>query len=129
MPVSIRGKQYVTVAERLQSAHSDKIKPRGIAGVSTHLTVAGDYVVIRAEVAFEDGRRFAGHAEVTRGDGSGAQGACPVETAETSAVGRALAMAGWWGSPEGGIAGAEEVQGAEYRSRLRMVRPLGRSGG
>jgi hypothetical protein len=120
MPVVIRGKPYVTVAERLRAAHADAVAPKGIASVSTHLTTAGDYVVIR------DGRRFAGHAEVTRGDGSGAQGACPVETAETSAVGRALAMAGWWGSPEGGIAGAEEVQGAESRSRLRVVRPSGR---
>ncbi len=126
MPVVIRGKPYVTVAERLRAAHADGVAPKGIASVSTHLTTAGEYVVLRAEVVFDDGRRFAGHAEVTRGDGSGAQGACPVETAETSAVGRALAMAGWWGSPEGGIAGAEEVQGAESRSRLRVMRPAGR---
>jgi len=39
----------------------------------------------------------------------------PIETAETSAVGRALAMAGWFGSGDG-IAGAEEVRVAEGRA-------------
>lgn len=40
MPVSIRGKQYVTVAERLRSAHAEKVQPRGIAGIATPRSMA-----------------------------------------------------------------------------------------
>lgn len=123
MPVSIRGKQYSLVSERLRAAHGPAVRPVGIRSVDAHVAQAGEFAVVHAEVTFEDGRRFTGHAEITRGDGTGAQGACPVETAETSAVGRALAMAGYWGSPEGGIAGAEEMRAAEGRPQLRVVRP------
>jgi hypothetical protein len=114
MPVNIQGRQYVTVAERLEVAHGAKARPVGIVSISTQFEVSGEFMLCRAQIAFGDGRTFAGTAEVSRGLGRGAQAAAPVETAETSAIGRALAAAGYFGS-DGTFAGAEEVLIAQAR--------------
>lgn len=110
MPVRVHGISYATVAERLAAAHGEAIRPVGIQAVHTEALVIGDHVVVHAEVTFTDGRRFSGLADVI-GAESGAQASNPLECAETSAVGRALAMAGYFGSGDG-LAGAEEVRGA-----------------
>lgn len=115
MPVNIQGRTYATVAERLEGAHGDTVRPTGIASIVTTWQAVGEFLLVRAEVTFTDGRLYVGTAEVTRGTGRGPQSVSPVETAETSAVGRALAMAGWFGNGDG-IAGAEEVRVAEART-------------
>lgn len=110
MVVQIRGKTYHTVADRLTQAHGDQGKPTGIQCITTEPVAVGDTVLVKATITFADGRQFCGMAEVIT-TSSGAQATNPVECAETSAVGRALAMAGYFGSGDG-IAGAEEVRAA-----------------
>lgn len=88
----------------------------------TRFVTLGDYHIVVVTVQFTDGRTFEGSSEVTRGSGGGAQATSPVETAETSAYGRALAMAGYYGSGDG-LAGYEEVTGSESRATVRAVQP------
>lgn len=121
MPVNIQGRSYATVAERLEAAHGSDVKPQGIASLRTEIEVIGEYTLCRAEITFTDGRTFVGTAEVTRGTGRGPQASSPIETAETSAIGRALAAAGYFGSDDG-IAGAEEVRIAQGRGTPAPVR-------
>ena len=84
---------YVTVAERLAMAHAD-----GISSISTGapvmLTDTSGYV--QTVVTLRDGRWSTGTAgfrfDLT---GTRAQATSPLEDAETSAVGRALALLGY----------------------------------
>jgi len=119
VPVDIQGKTYWTVAERLTLAHGDEVKPVGIKSIETSLETAGNVIVVRAVVTFADGRFFTGMSMVNADSRSPAERSAPLETCETSSVGRALAMAGYFGSPEG-IAGAEELHLAQERSEARM---------
>jgi hypothetical protein len=120
--MNIRGRPYATVAHRAAQAHGEHIRPSGIASTVTRFVTLGDYHIIVVTVQFTDGRTFEGSSEVTRGSGGGAQATSPVETAETSAYGRALAMAGYYGSGDG-LAGYEEVTGSESRATVRAVQP------
>ena len=88
----------------------------------TRFVTIGDYHIVVVTVQFTDGRVFEGSSEVTRGSGGGAQASSPVETAETSAYGRALAMAGYYGSGDG-LAGYEEVTYSEARTTVRPAQP------
>lgn len=117
--LQIRGKPYATVAYRAAQAHGELIRPVGIASTVTRYTSVGEFHIIVVTVQFTDGRCFEGSSEITRGSGGGAQSTAPVETAETSAYGRALAMAGWYGSGDG-LAGYEEVTNAEARMTVRV---------
>lgn len=114
MPVNIRGKVYLTVAERLVSGHGSTGRPVGIQSISSVVEQVGAWAYVRSTILFADGRMFSGLAEISRGQGAGPQASSPVEVAETSAVGRALAMAGWHGSDDG-LAGYEEVALAHAR--------------
>jgi hypothetical protein len=118
MPVEISGKTYWTVAERLTLAHGDDIKPAGIKAIETRLEGVGGVLVVHATVSFMDGRYFNGMSMVNADSRSPAERNAPLETCETSAIGRALAMAGYFGSPEG-IAGAEELHLAQEREKAR----------
>ena len=120
--MQIRGRPYATVAHRAAQAHGEHIRPSGIASTVTRYTSLGDYHIVVVTVQFTDGRTFEGSSEITRGSGGGAQATSPVETAETSAYGRALAMAGYYGSGDG-LAGYEEVTGSESRATVRAVQP------
>ena len=117
MVVTIKSKRYELVATRLAQAHGEGIKPVDIQSIHTAPLAVGDTVLVRATIQFADGRTFTGLAEV-RAAASGAQSTNPLACAETSAVGRALAMSGWFGSGEG-IAGAEEVRAATSRQNGR----------
>ena len=110
------------MAHRAAQAHGESIRPTGIASTVTRYTSLGDYHIVVVTVQFTDGRVFEGSSEITRGSGGGAQATSPVETAETSAYGRALAMAGYYGSGDG-LAGYEEVTGSEARTTVRPVQP------
>ena len=120
--MNIRGKPYATVAHRAAQAHGEHIRPMGIASTVTRFVTLGDYLILVVTVQFTDGRVFEGSSEVTRGSGGGAQATSPVETAETSAYGRALAMAGYYGSGDG-LAGYEEVSYGETRATVRVTQP------
>ena len=120
--MNIRGKPYATVAHRAQQAHGEHIRPMGIASTVTRFSSLGEFHIVVVTVQFTDGRVFEGSSEVTRGSGGGAQASSPVETAETSAYGRALAMAGWFGSGDG-LAGYEEVTYSEARTTVRPAQP------
>ena len=113
--VKISGKDYRPVADRLIEAHGEKARPAGITSVSTeYMDLGADRSAIRATVLFEDGRSFTGISQVFWDAKSGADKTNPIECSETSALGRALAAAGYLGSADG-IAGAEEMQRASNR--------------
>jgi len=120
--MQIRGRPYATVAHRAAQAHGEWIRPSGIASTVTRFVTLADYQIVVVTVQFTDGRTFEGSSEVTRGSGGGAQATSPLETAETSAYGRVLGMAGYYGSGDG-LAGYEEVQGSESRATVRAVQP------
>lgn len=109
MPIAIHGKTYWPVAERLGLAHADKDDP--LQSVITEPVRVFDDggVTFRAVVTFQSGRTFTGHAYESPAS-KGIAGQSPWEVAETSAVGRALGLAGY-GSDDS-VASAEEVRRA-----------------
>tara|TARA_R100000656_G_scaffold16169_2_gene15402 strand:+ start:831 stop:1328 length:498 start_codon:yes stop_codon:yes gene_type:complete len=105
MPVNIHGKEYKTVAERLSEVSSDT---KGKYSLLTE--VLGDVngtVLIKATLELERGT-FVGHA-YEREDAGYINKTSHVENCETSAIGRALAAAGYAGSE---FASADEVANA-----------------
>jgi hypothetical protein len=119
MPVNLHGTSYQTVQERLEIAHDNEGRPTGIQSISTKWEQFGDNVIAVATITFKDGRVFQGTSSVPFNGRSPAEQGAPWEVAETSAWGRALAAAGYYGSDKG-IAGAEElalsVERASFRS-------------
>lgn len=87
--------------------------------IETVTEAVAHMILVRATVVFQDGRRFQGSSMVNLDARSPAERSSPLETCETSAIGRALAFAGYFGSPEG-IAGAEELALAQQRSEARI---------
>ena len=126
MPIDLHGKTYWTVAERLKLANKEVEPPVGVQAVETEVIQVGVLTVVRATVVFADSRRFTGTAAVNPDSRQRAEQDAPVETAETSAVGRALAFAGYYGSPEG-IAGAEEILIAQSRQQTQQTAQGARS--
>ena len=109
MTVQDENGTYVTVAKRLREALP------GIEGIQTTISNIAGMWISHTVLTMTDGRSFTGNAEVTRGYGTGPQATSPVECAETSSVGRALAFAGFFGSASG-IAGLEELRISESRA-------------
>jgi hypothetical protein len=109
MPISLHGVSYLTVAERLKAAHGTEPAPTGIQSIATECQVHGAALVVKATVTFASGAVFTGHSLVDFQATQPAERDAPLEVAETSAVGRALAMAGYPGSANG-LAGAEEMR-------------------
>lgn len=104
--VNIRGKEYQTVALRVskfREAHPDW-------ELSTEIIKADDKVVImQARIYNADGKCIStGHAEEYR-ESSQINSTSALENCETSAIGRALAAAGFGGTE---FASANEVQNA-----------------
>lgn len=122
MPVNFRGKDYNTVIERLEPAHGQGARPIGIKSVVTEVRPAGQITAVHAAITFDDGRVFTGMSEIKFDATSGADKDAPLECAETSAVGRALQFAGYYGSDDG-LAGAEEVRTATQRRENRERTP------
>lgn len=93
--VKIQGKSYVLVSDRILYFNDEY--PAGC--ISTHLISEPDSqtVIVRAVVtpdaSGEPGRQFTGHSQAVIGQGMVNKTAA-LENAETSAVGRALAMMG-----------------------------------
>ena len=115
MPVDIHGKQYATVNERIIELHNDY---KGSCSIVTKI-VESDSGTVRVKatltlVEMSEGlvshsNTFTGHAEEVIGS-SMINKTSALENAETSAVGRALAFAGF--STDASIASADEVANA-----------------
>lgn len=104
MPVNIHGKQYKTVAERLNEFHKDFQYITNVSITTEVLTHSP--VVVKATIKFAD-KTFTGISAAN--EAKAIEKASPYEVAETSAVGRALAFAGYAGDE---IASAEELDKA-----------------
>lgn len=101
--VNIHGREYKTVALRVSEFRTD----RPDWSITTEIVEAdAERVVMRATITHPDGRIIAtGHAEEVRAS-SQINRTSALENAETSAIGRALAAAGYGGSE---FASADEV--------------------
>lgn len=99
--VQIHGKDYMTVARRVELAHEDDTLDSVETEVLSH-----NPVVIKAKISIK-GRIFTGISSVDLQSQKTIEKQNPYEVAETSAVGRALGFAGY-GLLES-IASADEV--------------------
>ena len=101
MPVNIHGKEYFTVAERVLQLHSD-LKREDPLEISTKIIHCDEKTVVmkatvRIPLEKDQFRLFTGHAH-ERFDANHINKTSAVENCETSAIGRALAAAGYIGS-------------------------------
>lgn len=117
MPISIHGKKYITVAERVQQLHESRATGQEIS-ITTEI-LSHDPVVIKATVMIGEDM-FTGISAAN--PDKAIEKASPYEVAETSAVGRALGFAGF-GIAEG-IASADEVVKATHGSSQEFSEPL-----
>ncbi len=99
--VNIHGRDYVTVAKRIELGHEDK----AIESIESEV-IAHDPVVIRAKVVVK-GQLYTGISSVSLNSPKLIEQQNPYEVAETSAVGRALGFAGF--GVMDSIATADEV--------------------
>ncbi len=111
--VNIHGKEYMTVARRVELAHESKT----LESVETEV-ISHDPVVVRAKVTVS-GKAFTGISAVNPTSGKMIERQNPYEVAETSAVGRALGFAGY-GVIES-IASADEVINAHAKQQAMPV--------
>lgn len=105
MPIKIHDKEYLTVAERIQTfraEHKDW-------SIDTDLVSNADLIVIKAVICNETGSQIgSGYAEELRGS-TNINKTSALENCETSAIGRALASCGYGGEQ---YASANEVSNA-----------------
>lgn len=113
MSINIHGKEYVTVAERIQELHKS-LKTEDDVSIMTEI-VSQDPIIIKATVMI-NGNSYNGISAANLS--KAIEKDSPYEIAETSAVGRALAFAGF-GSIES-IASADEVA-AKQRSSVSTI--------
>lgn len=114
MPVQIHGKEYKTVAERVNQLRADHADYT----VETQLIKADDErVVMKALISNGEQLLATGYAEEERGS-SNINMTSALENAETSAVGRALAFLGLAGTE---IASADEVAAAITQQREKQL--------
>ena len=110
MPVNIHGKDYKTVAERVNEFRGNDVDD--VYSIVTELVHnEGDIVIVKASVCSGDGNSTViatGYAEEVRGS-TNINKTSALENCETSAVGRALANFGLAGTE---FASADEVANA-----------------
>jgi hypothetical protein len=105
MTVNIHGKEYRTVAERINEFRSDEDN-KGYTIITEIISNDSDYVVMKASIADTDGFVLAtGHAQEKYGSTNINQTSA-LENCETSCIGRALASYGLAGTE---FASADEV--------------------
>ncbi len=105
-------KQYSTVAERLQALHE---AGKVLEVLESAPVQVGDGWIWRVRLTV-DGLTYVGNAEVHLNSTNFAEKADPWATAETSAVGRAIAWSGYAGTPDNpSIASADEVIRAQAK--------------
>lgn len=105
MPVKIHGKEYRTVAERVNEIHSNL---DGELSITTEIVSVDDSRVIMKATVTINGCEFTGHALEVFGSNM-INKTSALENCETSSIGRALASAGYAGSE---FASADEVANA-----------------
>lgn len=106
--VKIKGKEYKTVALRM-TEFREKFPLESGWAVMTNIERCGEDVIVRATISSPEGNVVAtGHAH-ERWDDNMINRTSAVENCETSAIGRALAAAGFGGSE---FASANEVEHA-----------------
>ena len=115
--IDIKGKPYVTVSERVKALRN---KYGFDVSINTEIhSITDQYVIIKATLAFGDKGEYrvisTGYAKENQGDSFINKGS-HIENAETSAVGRCLAFAGFGIDAE--IASAEELINADSNSLL-----------
>jgi hypothetical protein len=114
--VTIHGKDYMTVARRVELAQEN----RALEGVETEV-LSHNPVVIRAKVTLK-GEVYTGISSVSLDSQRQIEKDNPYEVAETSAVGRALGFAGY-GVIES-IASADEMfRAASKRRNYAQLQP------
>jgi len=106
--VLIEGNQYVTVHERLQQIHNQN---ESVSIETQVISIDQRSVTVKAVVSVGD-CKFTGHASEVFGS-TEINETSALENAETSAVGRALAFAGY--GITGSVASADEVIAAKMR--------------
>lgn len=118
--VNIHGKEYETVASRVQKFRSDE-KIGTKYSIETELVDANEKtVVMKALIKGEDGRIIAtGYAEENR-NASMINKTSALENCETSAIGRALANFGMAGTE---YASADEVANAIHQQKSSNPKP------
>ena len=118
--ISIRGKQYVTVAERLRQLHLSVSNDMPGPSIDTKIVYAeGGIYIVKATVIPDITQPecfFTGHAKEDESKGQ-VNGTSSLENCETSAIGRALGNAGY-GSAES-IASANEVMNAMHQQNSK----------
>lgn len=109
--VNIHGKEYKTVAKRVQEFRENKVS--NLWTIATEVIKLDDeQVLIKATILNDDGRVIAtGHGHEVK-SASQINRTSYVENAETSAIGRALACLGLGGTE---FASADEVANAIYQ--------------
>ena len=106
-PIDVKGKQYAPVTERIKAFRM--IHPEG--AISTEIVSLADGVaVMRATVTTAEGQVLGTGTAYERESSSYINKTSYIENCETSAVGRALGMAGY--GIDGSMASAEELLNA-----------------
>ena len=116
--IKIHGKEYATVAHRVQLFQAYLDKNEVLGSIRTSIVSDADGVIVmRAEVWMGQYLVAVGHAEEVRGS-SNINKTSALENCSTSAVGRALGWCGF-GSTEN-IASADEVKVAIARQKTEV---------
>jgi hypothetical protein len=111
MPVKIHGREYATVAERITALHA---ATKGQYTIVTEIVRWEDaVVVIRATLTIPECGSYTGHSYEKEGS-TQINKTSALENCETSAIGRALAAAGYGGSE---YASANEVSNAIHQQQ------------
>lgn len=110
--VNIHGKEYMTVARRVELAHEEK----ALESIETEI-LSHQPIVIRAKVTIR-GKVYTGISAVNTDSARTIEKENPYEVAETSAVGRALGFAGF-GLIES-VASADEMTRATSLKEVKV---------
>lgn len=104
MPVNIHGKQYKTVAERINELNEKEVK---YSLVTEIISWENELIVMKATLKF-DGQKYTGHS-YEKENTTNINRTSALENCETSCIGRALASAGYGGEE---FASADELVNA-----------------
>ena len=109
MSVKIHGRDYMTVAERINAIH----EKHETLSIETELISWEDNIIIVKAKVTHPGGVFTGHAYEVEGS-TQINRTSALENCETSAIGRALASAGFGGTE---FASANEVENAIHHQK------------
>jgi len=113
--VNLKGKRYYTVARRVHDFRAACAIQDGWGLVSSIVSIDAETIIMRGAVIDPQGREVAvGYAEEKRSS-RGVNSTSAMENCETSALGRALAAAGFGG--DGAYASADELTNALRQQR------------